>query len=261
MNIDEYRALKAQDEVPPTDSAEQPVVTQPVVETPIVEATPIVEGAPTDVTDTATQPTIPETIEIDGKQVPIDELKGGYLRQSDYTRKTQDLAREREKAKVAQQYFDVINAKPDVAKQFAQAFNLPYVDPEKEKVTELEHKYQDLLLEREIELLSVKYPDFDSKEVLQLAHDEQINKLENAYLLSKARKGSGPASDLTSLREQIRQEIQQELQSNVDTGSIIGTGGSGKPVTPTTPTLSEAEMKVASRMKMSPSEYSKWKNA
>lgn len=34
-------------------------------------------------------------VDIDGKQVTVDELKKGYLRQSDYTRKTQQVAEER----------------------------------------------------------------------------------------------------------------------------------------------------------------------
>jgi len=34
-------------------------------------------------------------VEIDGEQVPLVELKKGYLRQSDYTRKTQELAEQR----------------------------------------------------------------------------------------------------------------------------------------------------------------------
>lgn len=259
MNIDEYRALKAQEEVTPTDSqVEQPVVTETVVDTPIVEA-PETTEAPI-VEDTPVTQTIPQVIEIDGKEVPIDELKGGYLRQADYTRKTQELAKQKEQAQIAQQYYDVINARPEIAKQFAENFNLPYVDPEQAKVTDLERKYQDLLLEREVELLSVKYPDFNQVEVLKIAHDEKIDKLENAYLLNKARTGgqSTATTDLASMKEQIRQELLQELQSNVDTGSIIGTGGSAKPITPDVPQLTPAQAKVAKSMGMTPSEYSKW---
>lgn len=41
------------------------------------------------------KPAAPETIDIDGTPVPLEEVKKGYLRQSDYTRKTQALAEER----------------------------------------------------------------------------------------------------------------------------------------------------------------------
>lgn len=33
------------------------------------------------------------TVEIDGQQIPLEELKMGYMRNSDYTRKTQELAK------------------------------------------------------------------------------------------------------------------------------------------------------------------------
>lgn len=41
------------------------------------------------------EPAEPETIEVDGTPVPVEELKKGYLRQQDYTRKTMALAEER----------------------------------------------------------------------------------------------------------------------------------------------------------------------
>lgn len=38
-------------------------------------------------------------VEIDGQQVDLEELKKGYMRQSDYTKKTQEIAREKEMLK------------------------------------------------------------------------------------------------------------------------------------------------------------------
>lgn len=46
--------------------------------------------------DEGDEPTVPETVEIDGEEVPFEEVRDGYMRQQDYTRKTQELARERE---------------------------------------------------------------------------------------------------------------------------------------------------------------------
>lgn len=36
-----------------------------------------------------------QVFEIDGQKLTLDELKSGYLRQSDYTKKTQELAEQR----------------------------------------------------------------------------------------------------------------------------------------------------------------------
>lgn len=64
------------------------------------ETTPVVETS-TDVE----QPTNEVELELDGEivKVPLEELTKGYLRQSDYTKKTQALAEERKKLQEAKQ--------------------------------------------------------------------------------------------------------------------------------------------------------------
>src|SRR5690606_22835815 len=42
-----------------------------------------------------------QTFTVEGKPVSVSELKNGYLRQSDYTKKTQELAAEKEEVKNA----------------------------------------------------------------------------------------------------------------------------------------------------------------
>ena len=48
----------------------------------------------------------PQTFEVDGQEVSLDELKLGYLRQSDYTRKTQAAAEQRKAAEAQQQNYE-----------------------------------------------------------------------------------------------------------------------------------------------------------
>lgn len=50
-------------------------------------------------------PKEPEFLEIDGEPVSIEEVKLGYLRQSDYTRKTQAVAEQRKAAEEERQYY------------------------------------------------------------------------------------------------------------------------------------------------------------
>lgn len=45
--------------------------------------------------DSIEQPQDTQVFEVNGEQVTIDELQKGYMRQSDYTRKTQELAQQR----------------------------------------------------------------------------------------------------------------------------------------------------------------------
>ena len=47
----------------------------------------------------------PATVEIDGEQLSLEEVKLGYLRQSDYTRKTQAVAEQRKAAEEERQYY------------------------------------------------------------------------------------------------------------------------------------------------------------
>jgi hypothetical protein len=52
------------------------------------------------------KPTLPSDdteIEVDGAKMTIAELKGGYMRQSDYSRKTQELARDRDEFEKSKQ--------------------------------------------------------------------------------------------------------------------------------------------------------------
>lgn len=280
MNIMEYRALKAemeqqqsasqggqadaQAQQTPTPSNEGGVQTETQT-----KPTPAPEGeqAPTQTESNPNQdatPQLPEFIEIDGQKVPLEELKNGYLRQSDYTRKTQELAEIRRKLQYAEQLYNAVYQNPEVAQQVAQQFNLPYLDPNQAQVLELQNKYYDLLIEKEVSELKSKYGDFDVYNVLQFAYDRQISNLEDAYHLYNSyygiNKSGGETVDIESLKEQIRQEILQELQSNVDTTSIIQSRGDSQTVQVNTPTLSEAEFKVAQALNMSPEEYVKWRD-
>lgn len=78
-----------------------------------------------------TKPVIDDTyeVEINGEKIPLSELKNGYLRQSDYTEKTQVLAREVEQTK-AERYAmstkivpEIDAIKRDLAYEFG--FNQP----------------------------------------------------------------------------------------------------------------------------------------
>lgn len=283
MNIMEYRALKAemekeqmqsdsqgkeqtdaQAQQTPTPTNKSDIQTQAETNptaTSQGEQTPIqAEPSP----NQNEEPQLPEFIEIDGQQVPLEELKNGYLRQADYTRKTQELAEARRRLQYAEQLYNAIYQNPEVAKQVSEQFNLPYLDPNQAQVMELQNKYYDLLIEKEVNELKSKYGDFDVYSVLQFAYDRQITNLEDAYHLYNSYYGinqSGDESvDIESLKEQIRQEILQELQSNVDTTSIIQSRGDSQPIQVNTPTLSEAELKVAQALNMSPEEYAKWRD-
>ena len=61
---------------------------------------------PTEEPEEETEEEQPQTFEVDGQEVSLDELKLGYLRQSDYTRKTQAAAEQRKAAEAQQQNYE-----------------------------------------------------------------------------------------------------------------------------------------------------------
>lgn len=275
MNITEYRAMKAQEEASKSEGVTSNAQTQPT------STEPQSQGAPTQTENTPTQSTQgtegtaqtppsetktdqPTKITIEGiGEITIDELKNGYLRQSDYTKKTQTLAQQqRELANVAQLY-DKVKENPERAQQLAQEFNVPQLDPQVDFVTELQNKYHDLLLEKEIGEMQAKYPDFEVREVLEVAQAKKLTNLEDAYHIVKATKSSSDSKDtpidVNSIKEQIRQELLKELELERNTTSII-TSGNGAPVTNNQPVLSDAELRVARNMGMPPEEYAKWRD-
>jgi hypothetical protein len=264
MNLDEYRALMAQQEV----EQEQPQGDVADVQVKQSTATPPVQTQEetTQTGDGNQEPptqSAPQVIEIDGAEVPVDELKNGYLRQSDYTRKTQELAQQKAQLEIAQKYYEALQSNPAEAKLFAEKNNLPYLSPQEMELTQIKQQYEDMLVQQEVALMKTKYPDFNEADVVKFTVENKMNSLEDAYLLLKAKSGSAQSqpADIEAIKQQIRQEVLQELQSNQSTGSIIGTQGVQRPVVDDTPTLSEAERKVARGLRMSDKEYVKWRDA
>ena len=279
MNIDDYRAMvkeeketatkDSQTKEQPADAQTEPSKAEPILQSGEQEGSN--QPTPTETGTKEAVPIVPEevksdaptTITIEGfGEVPLDELQKGYLRQSDYTKKTQELAQHRREADQALEVYSQLQQDPEQAKQLSKQYNLPQLDPAHSRMRDMESKYHDLLLERDIEKLSTKYADFNETEVIQMAYDKNLG-LEDAYQLVKLNKPVTPISeppqvDIESIKEQLRQELRQELQLNQDTTSIIQPGGSA-PKVADEPKLSAQEVKVASMMKMSPTEYAKWR--
>lgn len=273
MNIMEYRAMKEAEAKQQSEGANQDAQTQSTdtaTQNPSPQAN---EGGGTQQTSGTegttqagtgeTKTDEPKTVTIEGLgEIPIDELAKGYLRQSDYTRKTQEIAQKARQLEKIEQLYQKVQANPERAQQLAQEFNVPVLDPQVDYVTQLQQNYYDLLLEKEIGELQAKYTDFDPQVVLPLALEEKLENLENAYLLHKARNPE-PAQkqetvDINQIKEQIRQDLLRELELERNTQSII-TSGNGAPVTDNQPVLSDEELRVARNMGLSPQEYAKWR--
>lgn len=278
MNIEQYRAMKAQMQDNSTKEGELSNVqiasstpdhqTQTNPKEGEIQTTSTGEGQQAqpnvEPSQTQTQPTL---IDVNGEKVTLEELTKGYLRQSDYTRKNQDVARLAKEQEEAIRFYETLKQNPELVQQLQQVTPVPaQLDPVQAKMQELEDRYYDLMLEREIEQLSSKYTDFEVREVLQVAQQKQLTNLEDAYLLYKSTKQpdfSQPTTpvDVDAIKKQVREELLKELESERGaTQSIISTSDNGQVVQTSPVNLTDAEKKVARAMKMSEEEYAKWRN-
>lgn len=151
-----------------------------------------------------TEPTVetPDTSErftlSDGTSVSLEELERGYLRQSDYTRKTQDLSRQRSELAQAEQLLQALEADPKATLEALQRHLLgdeQQVDLDDLDPVELElREHRDFIeqqraaqmqyeIEAELAGLSQQYGDFDWGGVLEFAINQEIPDLEAALLL------------------------------------------------------------------------------
>lgn len=244
MNIEQYRALKAEQEnQPKVEETQVQTVEQPIPE--VVEDVKVVE---------------PTKIEIDGKEITIEELKNGYLRQSDYTKKTQQVSNQRKESEEAIKFYEYLKQNPEAAATLKDTVGVPrQLDPTQSKIVELEQKMYDMMLENEIDTLSRKYDDFEAREVLEVASEKGMTNLEDAYKLLKSGKGT---TDLVSLKEQLRKELLLEMkEESVSTKTIIN-DTSSHTIAPTSDvTLTPGEVRVAKGMGMSIQDYVSWRDA
>ncbi len=147
------------------------------------------------------------TIKVDGEeqQVTLDELQDGYSRQADYTRKTQELASERQRLQQYEAIGKALEADPAATLEaLSTAFGVEdntkitnttdtedrweMDDPHDKRLAKLEtqieqqakvQRQQDL--EKEISGLKNRFGEFDEQELFSHALKEQIPNLEAAF--------------------------------------------------------------------------------
>lgn len=132
-------------------------------------------------------------IKVDGQEVEVtlDELRSGYQRQSDYTRKTQELAAERKRLVQAEALVTALDTDPQAT---LQALNDAYksqetsqaewdqMDPQEQRIAKLEQELQTQRardarhqIENEFRTLESQYGEIDRNEVGRFALRNGLN--------------------------------------------------------------------------------------
>lgn len=245
MNLDQYRQIKAEEAKQTTEVKQEVKVEE---KQPIIEDKKEVEVK------------LPDKITIDGiGEVDVDELKKGYMRQSDYTKKTQEISKTKAEVEEATIIYEFLKSNPEIAQMIAD--KVPkgnVVTKDGQKIKELENELQLTKRKSEIAELSAKYKDFNLVEVENIMESRGTKTLEDAYKIWKSDKVM--PNDLEAITKEIRDAIMKELKiKSADTTSIIGTP-SGEDVITNQPELSTAEKKIAKNLKMSEADYYRYKN-
>ena len=155
-----------------------------------------------------TEPGGSHTVKIDGAehQVSLNELRDGYQRQADYTRKTQDLATERQRLQQAETIVAALEADPaNTLQALSTAFGIDadtqaapntdlepweegYQDPNEHRLAKIEATLdrqasadRQQVLHSEVMALKQQYGDFDAQALYQHALRNKIPNLSAAF--------------------------------------------------------------------------------
>jgi len=141
-------------------------------------------------------------VKVDGQEldVPVKEALSGYQRQADYTRKTQELAAQRESLQYAETLAQALERDPagtldllsrhyGAASPVNQQPSVPeFADPLErqvwelnQKITSFEQAQAQAELQQEIGRLQNQYPDFNAADVIKTALDMGVDNLEAVY--------------------------------------------------------------------------------
>ena len=197
-------------------------------------------------------------VKIDGEeqQVTLEELQNGYQRQADYTRKTQEIAVERERLQQAEAIVSALENDPSGTLQtLARSFNVDTfdqpqtnedgyeLDATEKKLVELESKLAKQeqaqrvqQVEREVDTLQEKYGEFDRQELLNHALKNGIPNLEAAYTHMRF-------NEVKTTADKLSQE--QEITNKKREAAVVTPGGSTQSGTESEPTPEVSSLRDA----------------
>ena len=183
-------------------------------------------------------------IKIDGKDefVPLSEAVAGYQRQADYTRKTQELAQQREQMQFANAIQEALQQDPAGTIQLLQSHygmtganqitepDIPeFSDPLEQQIWEVSQKVEQIesfraeqQLQAEIGRLQSQYEDFDPQQVINHAIRTGSTDLESTYKQLAFDKLYSQMQAQSQAQQQIAQQENQVLQAKRDAGIVSG---------------------------------------
>lgn len=231
------------------DNTETDVVNEPQVEQEVNEEQPIKE------------------YEIDGEKYTLDQIKEwklGNMRQSDYSRKTQEVSRMRKEAEEAIEVYNYLKSNPQLVNALLQNedinkndadFVKQKTDPTIKEIQDLKQKYYMIEIEKELADITSKDKDVNDVELLQIANQQNCD-VKTAYTIWK---GMNFDKLIEKKIKETKSGLAKEIQSNRGVTKTLITGAD-KEVPDGNYGLSDIELAYAKKLEMTPEEYAKYKH-
>lgn len=190
----------------------------------------------------------------------IKEWKLGYMRQSDYTKKTQEIAKQRNETKDAIEVYNYLKNNPAIAQSLADGdtsvlANSPIgnkVFGSNPQLEDVNYRLASIELDAKLNTLKSKYPDFNEVDVLTEADRLGVADLEFVY---NALRGKQVDSIKESLAKQIEAELTAKIRKNgIDTQTIIDPTDT---VATVNHGLTPEQLTIAAKMKLTPEQYAR----
>lgn len=247
--------LKMLLELAPTDSEGADTNVNPTPETPTEQS---IEA---DTSEVQTSEEAPPGIELGGETYTHEQLKEwrqGYLRQSDYTKKTQEIASMRQQNKDALELYEYMQSNPELVQQLAELDSGTAREQAQQMMTdptvrELSLKIHTMEIDSELNAIKAKAPDVDEIRLLEIATENGIT-VDKAYHIWR-----GENFD-TLLQEELKahgKKISEKMASNTaSTSTLMNPNDSHKS---DTHGLGERELAMCKKLDMTPAEYAKYK--
>lgn len=192
----------------------------------------------------------------------IIEWKNGGLRQADYTRKTQEVARQREENNEALELFHYLQDNPHIVEAMKNAeanpnsvINRNAPTLENQMLKDVMYRQRAFETDMKLRQLHEKYGDIDEVALLNKATELRTDDLEFVYkALSYDTSGSNRQALIDEAKEQLRAELLANKEAVTTTVNTTQNAQINN-----TPTLTNEERRIAKAMGMTEAEYSKWR--
>lgn len=219
----------------------------------------------TDSTVTETEQAIIDKYNIDGEEFSVDEIREwrkGNMRQSDYTKKTTEIATKRKEMAEAMELYEYLSAKPELVAKLSELDTenpemvgkaQKALDPVAREIQEL--KQQMAIKEIDIELNSIMSKDksVSDVELLEIANSMKCS-LTTAYDVWR---GKNMDKILKEREVELKRQLANDIKKNADTTRTIinptdnnnGAGALG---------LTDEQTAFAERIGMTAEDYKKY---